>query len=231
MRFAKFLNATAGFDVAWDEDGLHQLLDLALEDPDHYRNLDMGLGAAAADPAEVGARIASLVASGRRSGRKALRRRYRTTTDHPKVLLVSSSGGHLRQVWRLMPWLEHGDRHWVTFDSADATSLLAHESMTPAFSPTTRNIPNLIRNAFLSWGVIRQERPDVIISSGAGVAVPFFWLSRFFGIPTVYIEVFDRVDSTTMTGRLCQPVTDLFMVRWEQQQERYRNSVSVGQLL
>jgi len=76
--------------------------------------------------------------------------------------------------------------------------------------------------------VLRRERPDVIVSTGAGAAVPFFWLGRLLGCRTVYLEVYDRVDSATMTGRLCRPVTDLFLVQWPEQQRLYRDAVVAG---
>ena len=94
--------------------------------------------------------------------------------------------------------------------------------------PTTRNIGNLLRNLVLALRVLRRERPDVIVSTGAGVAVPFFWVGRLLGCRTVYLEVYDRIDSATMTGRLCRPVTELFLVQWPEQERLYRDTVVAG---
>ncbi|CAN5837528.1 UDP-N-acetylglucosamine--LPS N-acetylglucosamine transferase [soil metagenome] len=154
----------------------------------------------------------------------------RTVLRH-RGLLVCSTGGHLAQLHRLEPWWRHHDRTWVTFRKADAESLLAGEQVRWAFHPTTRNVPNLLRNLVLAVRVLRAERPEVIVSDGAGVAVPFFLVGRAMGIRTVYIEVFDRIESSTMTGRLCRPLTDLFCVQWPEQQAHYRGSVVVGTLL
>jgi beta-1,4-N-acetylglucosaminyltransferase len=148
-----------------------------------------------------------------------------------RVLLVCSSGGHLAQLHRLAPWWRRHERRWVTFDSADARSLLAEEEVSWAFHPTTRNVRNLLRNLRLAWSLIPRYRPDLVVSSGAGVAVPFFWVARLRGIRTAYLEVFDRIDSRTVTGRLCKPVTDLFLVQWEDQRELYGDSVVVGKVL
>lgn len=130
----------------------------------------------------------------------------------------------------LRPWWEEHERLWVTFDKADARSLLAGEDIVWAHHPTTRNIPNLLRNFVVAWRTLRRFRPDVIISAGAGVTVPFFVLARLFGIRTVYIEVYDRLDSPTLTGRLCAPMSDLFAVQWESQQAIYPRSTLVGRL-
>jgi beta-1,4-N-acetylglucosaminyltransferase len=146
-------------------------------------------------------------------------------------MLVCSSGGHLTQLFRLKPWWEAHDRGWVTFDTADATSLLGGERVVWAHHPTTRNIPNALRNLRLAWRLLRRERPDVVVSDGAGVAVPFFVIAKLTGAATVYLEVYDRIDSRTLTGRLCAPFTDLFCVQWPEQQVLYPGSKLIGRLL
>jgi len=157
-----------------------------------------------------------------------------TTTDQAtthRVLLVCSSGGHLAQLHRLQPWWQDHERAWVTFRKPDAESVLAGERVWWAFHPTTRNVVNLVRNAWLAVRVMRRERPDVVVSNGAGVALPFFVLARLLRRRTVYVEVYDRIDSATLTGRLCRPFTDLFCVQWPEQQRFYRDSVVVGRFL
>lgn len=145
-----------------------------------------------------------------------------------KVLLVGSSGGHLAQLMNLRGWWEPHSRLWVTFDTPDALSRLGRETVRWAYHPTTRNLPNLLRNTYQALRVLAAFRPDVIISTGAGVAVPYFWLARAFGARTVYLEVFDRVHSRTLTARLCRPATDLFLVQWEEQLALYRGAVLLG---
>jgi UDP-N-acetylglucosamine:LPS N-acetylglucosamine transferase len=148
-----------------------------------------------------------------------------------RVLLVGSSGGHLAQLMVLAPLWPRDQRHWVTFDTADAVSQLVTEDVSWAHYPTTRNLPNLARNAALARRVIAEYQPDVIVSTGAGVAYPFFVLGRAKGIPTVYVEVYDRIDSRTVTGRLCRPLSTLFCVQWQEQRDLYPGSVHVGPLL
>ena len=52
---------------------------------------------------------------------------------------------------------------------------------------------------------LRKEKPDLVISSGAAVAVPFFYLAKLMGSKLIYIEVFDRIDKSTLTGKLVYP--------------------------
>jgi UDP-N-acetylglucosamine:LPS N-acetylglucosamine transferase len=135
------------------------------------------------------------------------------------------------QLHQLKPWWEKHERVWVTFEKPDSLSVLADEHVVWAYHPTTRNIPNTLRNLCLAWQCLRRERPDVIVSSGAGVAYPFFLIGRLLKIPTVYLEVYDRIDSATLTGRLCQPVSDLFLLQWEEQREVYPRGLVVGRVL
>ena len=98
-----------------------------------------------------------------------------------KVCLVGSSGGHLTHLYMLKPFWQDKDRFWVTFDKEDAQGLLQGEKMYPCYFPTNRNLKNLIRNTVVAWKVLRKEHPDLLISSGAAVAVPFFYLGKLFG--------------------------------------------------
>lgn len=148
-----------------------------------------------------------------------------------RLLFVGSSGGHLAQMVAMSSWWRNHQRSWVTFSTPDAISVLDGEEVTWAYYPTTRNAVNVVRNFFLGVRVLLSSRPDVVISMGAAVALPFFVVARLAGIPTVYVEVYDRVDSATLTGRLCRPVTSLFCVQWEEQLSIYPGATLIGPLL
>lgn len=148
-----------------------------------------------------------------------------------RILFACSTGGHLDQLYRLRSWWESHDRAWVTFADPQSESMLRGERVYPAYSPTTRNVPNAVRNLGLALRVLRTERPDVVISDGAGVAVPFFVAARVAGIRTAYLEVYDRIKRPTMTGRLCYPLSDLFLLQWPEQAELYPRGQVVGCLL
>lgn len=153
--------------------------------------------------------------------------------DHhdEKLLLVASSGGHLAQLMSLEPWWSHYDRRWVTFDLPDTRARLEGEEVTGAHHPTTRNVKNLVLNTGLAARELVRDRPDVIISTGAAVAVPFFLLGKLMGIPRVYIEVYDRFDTPTVTGRICSHLCSVFCVQLEEQLALYPNARVIGPLL
>ena len=150
------------------------------------------------------------------------------TKKNIKVCLVGSSGGHLTHLYMLKPFWKTKERFWVTFDKEDARSILQGEKVYPCYYPTNRNLKNLIRNTYVAWTVLRKEKPDLLISSGAAVAVPFFYLAKLMGKKLIYIEVYDRIDKPTMTGKMVYPIVDCFIVQWEEQKQVYTKAVNLG---
>lgn len=147
-----------------------------------------------------------------------------------KVCLVGSSGGHLTHLYMLKPFWKNKIRFWVTFDKEDAKSLLENEKVYPCYYPTNRSIKALIKNLKVAYKVLKKEKPDLIISSGAAVAVPFFYIGKIMGAKLIYIEVFDRLDKPTMTGRMVYPITDKFIVQWEEQRKVYKKAINLGSI-
>lgn len=155
----------------------------------------------------------------------------RSVPDRLRVLMVCSAGGHLAQLLRLRSWYERHDVTWSCLDILDARNLLADQQVQWAYQPTTRNIPNLVRNTILALQEVHARRPQIIVSSGAAIAVPFFWIGKAFGAKTVYVEVIDRFDTRTVTARLVSPITDVMIVQDEQQVELFPGSYNIGRLL
>lgn len=147
-----------------------------------------------------------------------------------KVCLVGSSGGHLTHLYMLKPFWQDKERFWVTFDKEDARSLLQGEKMYSCYFPTNRSLKALIINTCLAIKVILKEKPDLIISSGAAVAVPFFYFGKLMGAKLIYVEVFDRIDKPTVTGKMVYPIVDKFVVEWEEMKLVYPKAVNLGSI-
>ena len=144
------------------------------------------------------------------------------------VMLVCSSGGHLQQMLALEPVWSAYPHVWVTFDKSDARSLLADERVVYAYSPTNRNVKNLLRNLVLAWRTLRRVRPRVLLTTGAGVAVPFAWIGRALGVRIVYVESFTRIEGPSLTGRLVAPIAQRAYVQWPEMEGALRNARYAG---
>ena len=145
--------------------------------------------------------------------------------------MVCSAGGHFMQLHSLGEVWRSGPRVWVTLPAADTQSLLKEERVRWAFGPTNRNVVNFFRNLRLAFSVLRSERPEAVLSTGAGVGVPFVWAARLLGIRTIFIEDMTRVTGLSLSGKLVYHVADLFLVQWPELAKRYRRAQFQGRFL
>ena len=140
-------------------------------------------------------------------------------TARAELLLVCSTGGHLLQLVALREVWGDRSRLWVTFDKSDARTLLEGERVAYASGPTNwtfglRAAANHARNLRLALRLVRRERPRVVLTTGAGLAVPFAWLARLSGARVVYVESLTRVDRPSLACRLIRPVAERVYVQW-----------------
>lgn len=147
-----------------------------------------------------------------------------------KICFITSSGGHLTHLIQLKDWWKDKERFWVTFEKEDSKSILKDEKKYWCYYPTNRNVKNLFRNLILALKILPKEKPDIIVSSGAAPAIPFFFIGKLLGCKLVYIEVYDRIDKPTITGKLVYPISDLFILQWKEQLKFYPKGKVLGGL-
>jgi beta-1,4-N-acetylglucosaminyltransferase len=151
--------------------------------------------------------------------------------DERPLLLVCSSGGHLLQLVALREAWGDLPRTWVTFDKPDARSLLSGEDVRYAFGPTNRSLRAFARNLLLAARLLRRLRPAAMVTTGAGVAVPFAWLARLRRIPIVYVESLTRITELSLSGRMIAPVASRLYVQWPELAEAEPRARYAGHLL
>lgn len=149
----------------------------------------------------------------------------------PKIAIVTSKGGHLYQMYRLKPWWNKYDRFWITFTGADTESLLTGERIYFGYYPESRNMINALRHLTLAWRILRRERPTVLISCGAGIAPPFFFIAKLLHIRTIFIEVFDLVKNPSLTGRFVSRISDYVLIQHKSQRPFYPKAIYKGAIL
>jgi UDP-N-acetylglucosamine:LPS N-acetylglucosamine transferase len=83
-------------------------------------------------------------------------------------------------------------------------------------------VVNLVRNIAFAWRTVRDRDPHAILSTGAGLAAPFFIAGRLLGRRVVYVESLTRIKTLSLTGRLVYPLANAFFVQWPQVSRRRR---------
>jgi beta-1,4-N-acetylglucosaminyltransferase len=155
----------------------------------------------------------------------------RTKSKHVKICIVTSRGGHLFQMFRLKPWWRKYDRFWVTLPGEDAVSLLAKERIYFGCGPESRNVINAIRNTFLAIIILFREKPTLLVSCGAGIAPPFFYIGKLFGIKLIFIEPFDFIHYPSLSAKLVEPVADELLVQHKSQLKFFKHAIFKGAIL
>ena len=134
-----------------------------------------------------------------------------------KICLVCSHGGHLTELLHLKEAFDGHEIFFITYDSK-RTRQLEHRYL-------LRNIgknPLLMGSAFSAiLRILLKEKPKLIISTGSEIAVPAFYIAKFLGMKTIFIETFTRVVQPSGSGRIVYMVSDVFLVQSEQLLSRY----------
>jgi UDP-N-acetylglucosamine:LPS N-acetylglucosamine transferase len=154
-----------------------------------------------------------------------------TNEKRLKLCLVSSTGGHLYQMNQLSLWWSKHERFWITFDRPDTKGYLTKEKIYFGFFPENRNLLNAFRNLFLAICILRKEKPDIIFSTGAGIAPPFFLIGKILGIKLVFLETASYIGIPTLSGRMVHALSDIFLVQHQSSKKFYPKAKIEGALI
>ena len=132
-----------------------------------------------------------------------------------KICLVCSHGGHFTETLQILEALAGHEIFFVTYRSPREAQVtgIARAYFTDNIGTS---VWRMLRATFWAMRILRQERPDLIISLGAEIAVPFLYVGKLLRIKTLFVESWCRVANLSLTGRLVYPIVDAFWVQWPQ---------------
>ncbi len=147
-----------------------------------------------------------------------------------RLCLAGSGGGHVRQLLDLEPVWSAYDYFFVTEESALGESIardhpsrfVDHYSFGQIrLGKPLKALRAMIRNLAQSIDIIRTERPDVILTTGAGA---MFWvalLGRLSGAKVILIDSFARFEAPSKFARLVKPFATDLVVQSEKLKDRW----------
>ncbi len=145
----------------------------------------------------------------------------------PKVLFISSTGGHLTEMMQLKSLFKKYNYYIITEKTKSnlylkeeyegKVSFLVYGTKDHLFTYIFKFLYNIIKTIFLYFKV----SPDYIITTGTHTAGPMCYLGKIFGSKIIYVETFANIKTKTITGRLIYPIADYFIVQWESMLELY----------
>lgn len=147
-----------------------------------------------------------------------------------KILLAASSGGHLEQIMCLKALQRDYECVLVTEDAGyQVDGWQQRTYYLPQVNRKEKDcLIKLIKIFKESYKILKLEKPDVIVTTGALAVLPMCLLSKKYRIRLIYIESFAKVHSPTITGRVIYRFTDVFIVQWKSMLEIYPNAIYGG---
>lgn len=143
-----------------------------------------------------------------------------------KLLLVSSSGGHFEQLKMLKPLMQK-------YESCVVTERVLTSDKADYYMVQISHTDKLILFKFIADFIIAikiwiKEKPDVVISTGSMIVLPFAILAKLTRKKIIFIETFAKRDDPTLTGKLMYKCADLFIIQWESLRKHYPNAIYGG---
>lgn len=145
-----------------------------------------------------------------------------------KVLLACSSGGHFATMRGLRPFWSQHDRIWATDRKKDTQALDGAESVYWLPYQAPRDVIRMVANLPATFRILRKEKPTMVITTGASVAVNFAFAAWLLGIRVVYVESISRSEELSLSGRCVYPIADEFYVQWPDLCQKYPKAVFRG---
>ncbi len=150
-----------------------------------------------------------------------------------KIVLISSLGGHLEQLLSLNDVINNYNSYIITEKNSSTEKLQKkYEKINYLPYISRKNIfvflINYMKCLFLSIVFFFRIKPEIIVTTGAGCVIPMCLCAKIFRRKIIFIETFSRIDSKTLTGRICYYFADIFIVQWEDLKKIYPKSIFLG---
>jgi len=146
-----------------------------------------------------------------------------------KICLAFSAGGHRLQIFQLEKIYKKYDYFFLTYKGLTTLNLTKNHRV---FFLTNfrRNFIKIFLTIIQTFFVFLKEKPDFVISTGAGITIPMCYLAKFFDKKVIYIESFSRVTKPSITGMVAYLASDLFIVQWKPLLKFYKKAVYGGSI-
>lgn len=153
--------------------------------------------------------------------------------NKPKICLTCSAGGHFQQMRLATDSLPRDkyDFYWLMMESKHLQNFFKDKRLITVTNTEVDHKWTFVVNALQSLWYLLKERPDVIISTGAGVSFPTIFFGKLlFRCKIIYICSAANVTKPSRTPFKAYPLSDLFLVQWPETLEFFPKAKYIGTL-
>jgi UDP-N-acetylglucosamine--N-acetylmuramyl-(pentapeptide) pyrophosphoryl-undecaprenol N-acetylglucosamine transferase len=137
---------------------------------------------------------------------------------------VASTGGHLELLAAVSSSLDGYERVWVTPESDRAHDLERRGDRLEPIPFYGRRPLKLLAHLARVIPLVLRDRPRLVVTSGAGSAVPFCVAARVVGARIVFVETMARVTNASVSGRILSRIAQRSIVQWPEMLNVYRGA-------
>lgn len=135
-------------------------------------------------------------------------------SKNKKICLAASAGGHLTQLLRLVKCCREYDTVFVSTSSVVA-SVLSELGKTYIIGECNRIRPfKSIKVLIRSIAIIKNEKPDYILSTGSGPCCILCLTAKIFGARVIWVDSIANIERLSLSGKIIRPFADLFLTQW-----------------
>jgi len=131
----------------------------------------------------------------------------------PKVLAVSSGGGHWVQLLRIKPAFEGCDVAFVTVHESYAAQVPGHRFHVVNDANLQTKVELLKAAIRIAW-IIWKEKPDVVVSTGAAPGYFALRFGRMIRARTIWLDSIANVERLSVSGDRIGRFADLWLTQW-----------------
>lgn len=147
-----------------------------------------------------------------------------------KICLIASSGGHLEELNQLKDVINNYNCYYVVTDTESTRKNPKYQYLIQDFNRKNRFLYflRLFKMFYEQFRIFCQEKPDIILTTGAGLVIPTCIFAKIFKKKVIFIESFARMHDLSKTGKFLYNKADLFIVQWQEIADKYENAIYGG---
>jgi UDP-N-acetylglucosamine:LPS N-acetylglucosamine transferase len=131
----------------------------------------------------------------------------------PKILAISSRGGHWIQLLRLRPAFEGLELVFVTTDPA-YRSLVGKQRFYVVTEATRKQKLRMLWMVLQIFWILIRERPTAIVTTGAAPGYFAVRLGKWLGAKTLWIDSIANAEELSLSGKLALQHAHVLLTQW-----------------
>ncbi|HRX48986.1 MAG TPA: PssD/Cps14F family polysaccharide biosynthesis glycosyltransferase [Spirochaetota bacterium] len=151
-----------------------------------------------------------------------------------KICLTANSGGHINELIQLKNYYDNHDVFFITDRNPLSIELSQKNKVYFVekfiFKEVIRKLQFFkpVKNFFQSFCIIIKEKPDAVITTGAGVALGSWLSAKILFKKNIFIESAARIKTPSTYGKYIGARSDAVIVQWNQLRPFFKSPIYGG---